>query len=155
MSNSHQKTAKSAKDLFSREDEQSIKQAIMNAELDTSGEIRVHIENTCIGDVMDRAAYVFEKLKMHKTNLRNGVLIYLAVKNRKFAIIGDKGINAIVPDNFWDDIKQHMLNNFRGGDFTKGIAEAVTMTGRQLKTHFPYQSDDQNELSDEISFGRN
>lgn len=155
MLNSHQKTAKSAKDLFSGEDEQSIKQAIMNAELDTSGEIRVHIENTCNGDVMDRAAYVFEKLKMHKTNLRNGVLIYLAVKNRKFAIIGDKGINAIVPDNFWDDIKQIMLDHFRDGDFTKGITEAVTMAGKQLKSHFPYQSDDQNELSDEISFGRN
>ena len=155
MPNSHQKTAKSAKALFSQEDEQSIKQAIMNAELDTSGEIRVHIENTCNGDVMDRAVYVFEKLKMHKTNLRNGVLIYLAVKNRKFAIIGDKGINAIVPDNFWDDIKQIMLDHFRNGDFTKGITDAVTMTGKQLKSHFPYQSDDQNELSDEISFGRN
>lgn len=155
MADSTAKTSKNVKDLFSKDEEQWIKQAIMNAELDTSGEIRVHIENTCNGDVMDRAAFVFEKLKMHKTKLRNGVLIYLAVKNRKFAIIGDKGINTVVPDNFWDDIKQQMLNHFRNGEFTKGITEAVRMTGKQLKDHFPYQSDDENELSDDISFGKN
>lgn len=155
MSDNTTKELKSVKQLFTKEEEQRIKQAIMNAELDTSGEIRVHIENTCNGDVMDRAAYVFEKLKMHKTKLRNGVLIYLAVKNRKFAIIGDKGINEVVPDNFWDDIKRNMLNSFRNNEFTNGIAEAIHMAGKQLKSHFPYQSDDKNELSDEISFGRN
>lgn len=155
MSDNTTKAIKSVKQLFTKEEEQRIKQAIMNAELDTSGEIRVHIENTCNGDVMDRAAYVFEKLSMHKTKLRNGVLIYLAVKNRKFAIIGDKGINEVVPDNFWDDIKQNMLNNFRNNEFTKGLIEAINMAGKQLKSHFPYQSDDKNELSDEISFGRN
>jgi len=155
MSDNTTKALKSVKRLFTKEEEQRIKQAIMNAELDTSGEIRVHIENTCNGDVMDRAAYVFEKLQMHKTKLRNGVLIYLAVKNRKFAIIGDKGINEVVPDNFWDDIKQNMLNNFRNNEFTKGIAEAINRAGKQLKAHFPYQSEDKNELSDEISFGQN
>jgi len=155
MSDDSTKTAKSVKNLFSKDEEQWIKQAIMNAELDTSGEIRVHIENICNGDVMDRAAFVFEKLNMHKTKLRNGVLIYLAVKNRKFAIIGDKGINKVVPDNFWDEIKQHMLNQFRNGEFTKGIAEAIKMAGKQLKSHFPYQQDDENELSDDISFGKN
>ncbi len=155
MSDNSTKTAKSVKNLFSKDEEQWIKQAIMNAELDTSGEIRVHIENICNGDVMDRAAFVFEKLNMHKTKLRNGVLIYLAVKNRKFAIIGDKGINKVVPDNFWDEIKQHMLNQFRNGEFTKGIAEAIKMAGKQLKSHFPYQQDDENELSDDISFGKN
>jgi len=155
MSDNSTKSAKNVKDLFSKDEEQWIKQAIMNAELDTSGEIRVHIENTCNGDVMDRAAFVFEKLNMHKTKLRTGVLIYLAVKNRKFAIIGDKGINKVVPGNFWDDIKQRMLNHFRNGEFTKGITEAIRMAGNQLKDHFPYQSDDKNELSDEVSFGKN
>ena len=155
MTDNSTKSAKSVKDLFSKDEEQWIKQAIMNAELDTSGEIRVHIENTCNGDVMDRAAFVFEKLNMHKTKLRNGVLIYLAVKNRKFAIIGDKGINKVVPGNFWDDIKQRMLNHFRNGEFTKGITEAIRMAGNQLKDHFPYQSDDKNELSDEVAFGKN
>lgn len=147
--------AKSARNLFSREEEKLIKQAILNAELDTSGEIRVHIENRCNGDVMDRAAFVFDKLKMQNTELRNGVLIYLAVKNRKFAIIGDRGINEVVPENFWDDIKQTMLNHFREGEFTKGLTEAIRMSGKQLKEHFPYQKNDTNELSDEISYGSN
>ncbi len=145
----------SASRFFTSEDQEAIKQAIMNAELDTSGEIRVHIENTCKGDVLDRAAYIFEKLKMHKTKLRNGVLFYLAVKNRKFAVIGDAGINRVVPDNFWDSLKAEMLNYFREDKFTDGLIYGITRTGNYLKQYFPYQQDDVNELSDEISFGSN
>jgi uncharacterized membrane protein len=144
---------KSVKNNFTKEQRDDIRQAILNAELDTSGEIRVHIEDTCEGDVMDRAADIFKKLKMHKTERRNGVLFYLALKNRKFAILGDKGINAVVPDDYWYDIKTKMLNNFREGHYTEGLIEGITMVGNRLKKHFPYRTDDVNELPDEISFG--
>jgi uncharacterized membrane protein len=145
--------AASAKEFFSREEQEDIKLAIMNAELDTSGEIRVHIENTCPEEVMNRTSFLFRKLNMHQTKLRNGVLIYLALRNRRFAIIGDKGINQVVPENFWDDIKMDMINHFREGRFTEGLISAITNTGIQLKKHFPYKRNDVNELSDEISFG--
>ena len=141
-------------DFFSKEDQEDIRQAITNAELDTSGEIRVHIENTCAGDVMDRAAFVFRQLGMHKTALRNGVLIYLAVKNRRFAIIGDTGINKVVPGTYWDDIKADMLNHFRESRFTDGLIQAITSTGIHLKQNFPHQRDDVNELPDDLSFGK-
>jgi uncharacterized membrane protein len=143
---------KSARNYFTKEEKADITIAIKNAELDTSGEIRVHIENTCPGDSKDRAAYLFEKLNMHKTKSRNGVLFYLAVKNRKFAILGDAGINQNVPENFWDDIRDTMLNNFRENKFTNGLVKGITMAGSQLKKHFPYQTNDVNELKDEISF---
>ena len=144
----------SAKDFFSAEDQDDIRQAIMMAELDTSGEIRVHIENSCSGDVMDRAAFLFKQLEMNKTERRNGVLIYLAVKNRRFAIIGDKGIHAVVPENFWDDIKANMLNHFRENRFADGLIQVIGNTGEHLKKHFPRQKDDVNELPDDISFGK-
>lgn len=144
------KTAKEFIDIDQRED---IRHAILNAELDTSGEIRVHIETTCKGDVLDRAAYIFKQMGMHKTEKRNGVLFYLAVKNRRFAVIGDTGINAVVPESFWDDLKHLMLNHFRENRFTQGLIEAIGIVGEKLKNHFPYQRDDINELSDEVSFG--
>lgn len=144
---------KSAKDFFTPEQREDIRQAILNAELDTSGEIRVHIEANCKGDVMDRAAYMFDKLGMNKTDLRNGILFYLAVQNRVFAVIGDKGINAVVPENFWEILKNLLLNRFREGQFTEGLIEGINMVGLKLKKHFPYQTGDINELPDEISFG--
>ncbi|MDK2841619.1 MAG: hypothetical protein PWQ17_1124 [Anaerophaga sp.] len=139
--------------MFTEEQKAEIVNAIKEAELNTSGEIRVHIEKNCAEDVLDRAAFIFEKLKMHKTKLRNGVLFYLAVQDRKFAILGDAGINAKVPEGFWDNIKETMLNHFKNGEFTRGLSEGIKMTGEQLKKHFPWKSDDVNELSDEISFG--
>jgi uncharacterized membrane protein len=145
---------KSAKDFFSKEQKEDIRQAILNAELDTSGEIRVHIETSFTGDVLDRAAYIFDKLGMQKTERRNGVLFYLAISNRRFAVIGDKGINAVVPENFWDDIKNNLLNHFREEKFTEGLMEGITMVGRKLKKHFPHQTGDVNELPDDISFGQ-
>ncbi|MBN2173342.1 MAG: TPM domain-containing protein [Bacteroidales bacterium] len=141
------------KNFLTREEQEDIMYAIKHAELDTSGEIRVHIEESCKGDPMDRAAYIFDKLNMQKTELRNGVLLYLAIKNRRFAILGDIGINKKVPEDFWDIIRDKMLNYFRDGHFSDGLVEGITITGEQLKKHFPYQSDDVNELSDEISFG--
>jgi uncharacterized membrane protein len=144
-----------AKEFFSREEQEEIRQSVMDAEMETSGEIRIHIENNCPGDVLDRAAYVFKVLHMHKTAIRNGVLIYLAINHRKFAIIGDKGINKVVPANFWDDIKEGMLNSFKQNDFTGGLCYAVKAAGEQLKKYFPRKTDDVNELPDDISFGKN
>ena len=144
---------KSARDFFTKEQKEDIRQAIMNAELDTSGEIRVHIENKCKGDVMDRAAYIFKLLGIHKTEKRNGVLFYLAIENRKFAVIGDKGIHAVVPEDYWDSLKQMLLNYFREGKFTEGLVEGITIAGNKLKEFFPYQSNDINELPDDVTFG--
>ena len=142
-----------ASKFFTPDQKQQIVGAIKNAELDTSGEIRVHIENRCKKEVLDRAAAVFASLKMHKTKLRNGVLFYLAIKDHKFAILGDGGINAVIPDDFWDNIKEMMQHMFKEGEFTVGHSSGITMAGEQLKAHFPYQSDDINELDDDISFG--
>lgn len=124
----------------------------MSAELDTSGEIRVHIETSCPGDVLDRAAAVFAKLQMQKTELRNGVLFYLAVSNRKYAVIGDSGINACVEKEFWERLKSRMADYFRQNQFTEGLVMAIHETGIALKTHFPFKANDINELNDEISF---
>ena len=146
--------SKSARDFFTPEQQDNIRQAIMNAELDTSGEIRVHIENACKGDVLDRAAYVFHKLGMTKTARRNGVLIYLAVRSRKFAIIGDKGINQVVPADFWDTTRHKMLEFFRKDEFYTGLVHAISESGKHLKQFFPHKVDDVNELPDEISFGK-
>jgi len=145
--------SRSAKDFFTKDQRDDVKQAIMNAELDTSGEIRVHIDSKCKGEVMDRAYEIFKKLKIHKTERRNGVLFYLAIKNRKFAIIGDKGINEVVPDDYWEALKLEMLDAFREEKFTDGLVDGITSIGSYLKKHFPYQTDDINELPDEISFG--
>ncbi len=139
--------------FFSKEERDDIVMAIKSAELDTSGEIRVHIEGKCKGDAKDQAALLFEKLAMHKTDQRNGVLFYLALKNRKFAILGDVGINQVVPENFWDGIRDRMLDHFRENRFSDGLIEGITQAGKQLKKHFPYQKDDENELPDDISFG--
>ncbi len=141
-----------AKTFFTPEQQEDIRIAIMNAELDTSGEIRVHIESTCKGDAIERATEVFHKLEMHKTSAQNGVLLYLAINNRKFSIIGDKGIHENVPDKYWDAIKNRMLDHFREGQFTEGLVYAITDIGKQLKAFFPYHSNDINELTDEISF---
>ncbi|NVO20978.1 MAG: TPM domain-containing protein [Bacteroidetes bacterium] len=146
---------KSARSFFNNEQQDAIRKAILEAEQATSGEIRVHIENTCKRDVLERAVFVFNRLDMNKTELRNGVLIYLAVKDRKFAIIGDSGIHAVVPENYWDDIKSKMLISFQQDDFTGGLKLAILDVGQKLKTHFPHQSGDVNELPDDISFGKN
>jgi len=143
-----------AKKFFSTEQQRQIVDAIKAAELNTSGEIRVHVENHCKGDILDRSAVVFNMLKMDKTAARNGVLIYLAVEDKKFSIIGDEGINKMVEHDFWNDIKDEMAKHFREGDFTGGVVNGILRVGEKLKTFFPYQSDDVNELPDDISFGK-
>ncbi len=141
--------------FFTQQEQADLKSAIKEAELNTSGEIRLHIEKELKGDPLDRAAYLFERLGMHKTIERNGILFYLAVDSKKFAILGDAGINLKVPDNFWDNIKEEMTENFKKGNFIEGLTTGIILTGEQMKKHFPYQEDDINELSDEISFGKN
>ena len=143
-----------AEKLFSPEDKSIIIGAIQSAEKETSGEIQVHIENPCSGEVLDRAAEVFETLKMHKTQFRNAVLFYLAVEDHKFAILGDAGINRVVPKDFWENIKEEMAVSFKKRHFTEGLRKGIEMSGQQLKAHFPYdQKGDTNELPNEISFG--
>lgn len=144
-----------ASSLFTEEEKNGIVKAIADAEKNTSGEIQVHIEKTCKQDVLDRAAEVFAILHMHKTKLRNGVLFYLAVKDHKFAILGDVGINSVVPTDFWNHIKEIMKDHFRNGEFAQGLCEGIRMAGEQLKKNFPYEQGDKNELSNEISFGKN
>jgi uncharacterized membrane protein len=141
-----------ASSFFTREQQEAIVRAISEAEHATSGEIRVHIETSCKGDVLDEAAWLFRKVGMQKTADRNGVLIYLAVKERKFAIIGDIGINSVVPLGFWDEIRDHMKQRFSENRFTEGLTEGIIMAGQQLKEHFPHTRDDVNEITDTISF---
>jgi len=143
-----------AKSFFDVEQQEAIKQAIVEAERNTSGEIRVHIDNECTGEAMHKAVDVFAKLKMHETELRNGVLIYLAVKDKKFAILGDAGINIAVPLGFWDTIREQMAVQFKKGEFVEGLCEAILASGNQLKKHFPYKKNDINELNNDISFGK-
>ncbi len=131
-----------------------VENAIKEAEQNTSGEIRVHIETEIKGDVLDRAAYLFEYLGMHKTTQRNGVLFYLATKTRKFAILGDAGINAKVPADFWDQIRETMGAAFAQEKFAEGLSQGILTAGQQLKIHFPYEKNDVNELSNDISFGK-
>jgi len=137
---------------FSEDDRKQIVNAIKEAERNTSGEIRLFIEDDCKDHVLDRAAFVFNELKMNKTGEHNGVLFYLAMKSHKFAIIGDKGINKKVPKDFWHEIKLHMQHHFTEGDFVKGLSKGIMMTGEALKTHFPYLKSDKNELPDDIVF---
>ena len=140
------------KTFFTEIEQRSIQLAIENAELSTSGEIRVHLDSKCKGDSVKVATVIFEKLKMHQTELRNGVLFYLAVEDRKFAIIGDKGINEVVEKGFWDSIRDCMADEFKKEEFTVGLCQGIEMAGNKLKTHFPYQKEDTNELSNDISF---
>ena len=142
------------KDTITPEDEKHILAAIQEAEMNTSGEIRVHIENYCDGDALDRATEVFAQLHMHLTKLRNGVLFYVALKDHKLAVLGDAGINAIVPDHFWEDITEEVTSHFKQKLYAAGLGKGIRMAGEQLKAHFPYnQKGDVNELSDDISFG--
>lgn len=144
----------SAKNFFSKEQQLAIQKSIAHAEKNTSGEVRVHIDEHCKGDVLDAAADQFKRLGMHKTELHNGVLFYLAVDDKKFAILGDKGINEKVPADFWDTIKDLMAAHFKRGEFTEGLSAGIEMAGEKLKLHFPLGSNDANELNDEVSFGK-
>ncbi|WP_430400182.1 TPM domain-containing protein [Flavobacterium sp.] len=140
-------------DFLTKEEEQEIVQAIVTAEKNTSGEIRVHIEETSEKPPIERAKEVFSSLEMHKTEARNGVLFYIGVANKSFAILGDEGINNVVEADFWDCTKDIVLEHFKNKEFKKGLVEGILRAGEKLKHYFPYQSDDTNELSNEISKG--
>ena len=139
--------------FLTKAEEQEIVEAIGKAEKDTSGEIRVHIEKENTIAPLDRAMEVFRNLQMENTQERNGVIIYVAVKSKHFAIYGDKGINEKVGIDFWDSTKEIMQNHFKNGNFKQGLIDGILKAGEQLKTHFPFQDNDTNELSNEISKG--
>lgn len=141
-------------DFLTANQQKIVVDAVRFAEKGTSGEIRIHIDSECSTDPVKRAEEVFRGLGMHRTKLRNGVLIYVACDTKVFAIIGDKGINEAVPENFWKDIIRIMSVRFREGEFAEGLVEAVKAAGEKLKTFFPISSDDINEQPDDISFGR-
>lgn len=138
--------------VFTEEEQQRIQQAVADAENNTSGEVRVCIEKTCSDEPLERAAKYFAQLEMHKTKLRNGVLIYVATVDRKFAIIGDAGINSLVAADFWDSTKEVMLEQFKYGNLVEGILVGVKEAGQQLKKYFPHLQGDKNELPDDIAF---
>ena len=138
-------------EFLSEEEEAEVVEAIRRAEKKTSGEIRVHIEKTSNGDIWDRAMEVFHLLKMDNTKQDNGVLIYVAIDDRKFIIYGDKGINAVVPKDFWESTKDAIASQFKNGNFKQGLIDGILRAGRELQAHFPWEEGDINELSDKIS----
>lgn len=140
--------------FLTKEQEQTIIDAIKEAEMNTSGEVRVHIEDKCKGDdPIERAKEVFAKLGMHETELHNGVIIYVATKDHKMAVWGDKGIHEKVGQQFWEGEIGLMEKYFQADDYESGLRDAVLQIGEKLKEFFPYQKNDQNELSDDISYG--
>ncbi|TMM30083.1 TPM domain-containing protein [Polaribacter aestuariivivens] len=138
-------------EFLSPAEEKEIISAIRVAEKNTSGEIRVHIEASSQKDHYERALEVFHLLKMDNTKDANAVLIYVAVNDKKFVIYGDKGINEVVPKNFWNTTKDIIQQNFKQGNFKQGIVDGILKAGEELQAHFPWQIDDENELSNEIS----
>lgn len=140
-------------DFLTPEEEERLITAIKKAELHTSGEIRVHIESTCDGNALIRSYEVFHRLNMDATELRNGVLFYVAWDSRKFAIFGDTGINEKVDQKFWDSEKNLVIDHFKKEDYITGLELAIHEVGQKLKHFFPYDEDDVNELPDQISIG--
>ena len=138
-------------DFLTAKEEEEIIKAIQLAEKDTSGEIRVHIEKGTEKDPLERAKEVFYFLKMDETEKHNGVLFYLAVDDKKFSILGDSGINKVVPEDFWNSIKEIVIEKFKKGKYSEGLKLGIMKTGDKLKQYFPYQNNDKNELEDSIS----
>lgn len=140
-------------DFLSKEAELAVIQAIGHAEKQTSGEIRIHLEKSTKIDAYERALEVFFELKMNETELQNGVLIYVAVADKKVAICGDRGIHEVVTEDFWDNTKNIIIQHFKAGNFKQGLIDGIVEAGQQLKKYFPFEDDDTNELSNEISIG--
>ncbi|NND52113.1 MAG: TPM domain-containing protein [Flavobacteriaceae bacterium] len=141
----------SIEEFLSATEEKQVIEAIRTAELNTSGEIRVHLEGSCQGNSYERALEVFSILKMDNTKLQNAVLIYVAVHDHSFTICGDEGINLVVPNDFWDSTKDIIEQHFRKKEFSQGLVAGIIKVGEQLKAHFPWDPRDQNELPDSIS----
>jgi uncharacterized membrane protein len=138
--------------LFTEEEQEMVTAAIADAEKLTSGEIRVAIEDHCDGEAYDRAVSYFFELNMEKTAQHNGVLIYLAYEDHKFAIIGDKGINKVVPEDFWETTQVAMKAHFASGNYASGIIAGVRLAGEKLAMYFPYDNGDVNELPNDIIY---
>jgi len=138
--------------FFSKKEKQQIVAAIHRAEKNTSGEIRLHLEYKVRDHVFGHAKKVFHKIGMTKTEHRNGVLIFLVIKDKKFAVLGDVGINERVPDGFWNEVVEIMQDHFKQDKFAEGISEAIVRIGEKLKAYFPHQANDKNELPDTISY---
>ena len=143
-----------AEELLSPADLERVRDAVRQAEERTSGEIRVHLDDTIVDDVLDHAAFVFEELGMHRTKDRNGVLIYVSVAERRAAVVGDAGINARLPDGYWNETLSVILEQFKADRYAEGLCMGVQRLGEQLRAHFPREADDRNELNDDISIGR-
>jgi len=138
-------------DFLTTTEEQEIVHAILDAEKNTSGEIRVHLEAHTRIDHFDRAKEVFHLLKMDNTKEENGVLIYVAVNDRKFVIFGGSGIDKVVSDDFWNTTKDVIENHFKNGRFKQGLVDGILKAGKELENHFPWNHGDTNELSNEVS----
>lgn len=138
-------------EFLTSKEEAEIIEAIIEAEKNTSGEIRIHLEPHSKIDAFERAAEVFDMLEMHKTEKRNGVLLYVAVEDRTFVILGDSGINDVVPNDFWESTKDVIISEFKEGKMKQGLVDGILMAGQQLKEHFPFKKGDINELPNEIS----
>jgi uncharacterized membrane protein len=140
--------------FFTKEEGDRIVSAIRAAESNTSGEIRVHLEQLCKEKTFREAVTVFERLGMHRTKDRNGVLFFLVPERKEFSILGDKGINDVVPEGFWADVTELVQSHFRTGRYADGVCEGILRIGEKLKNYFPYKRDDVNELPDTISYGK-
>lgn len=138
-------------EFLSKVDEEEIIAAIQQAEKNTSGEIRIHIETTSEKPPLERAQEVFHLLAMDSTEARNGVLFYVGVHDHTFAVIGDEGIDRVIEDDFWDCTKDSVLGHFKEGRYKQGLVEGILRAGNRLKQYFPYADDDTNELPDTIS----
>lgn len=147
------KMASQVEAFLTEAEEQEIVNAILEAEKNTSGEIRVHIEAKAKIDHFSRAQQVFHFLKMDNTKDENGVLLYVAVQDKKFVIYGDRGIDKAVPKGFWESTKEEITTHFKTGDFKQGIIAGILKAGEELEAHFPWDHNDTNELSDAISKG--
>lgn len=141
-----------AKDFLNPGQREALVSCVRKAEMMTSGEIRIHIDNRCGEDPKEKALKTFHRLGMSQTVNKNGVLIYIASESRKFVVLGDKGINEVVPHDFWKDVSLVIAEHFATGDYVRGLEKAVLMIGEKLKAFFPYDENaDVNELSDDIS----
>jgi uncharacterized membrane protein len=144
-----------ADNIITEEGRLLIEEAIRVAESNTSGEIRVHVEDDCKGAVLDRAAFIFSELEMHKTSLRNGVLIYVALRDRKLAIIGDSGFNQYVKPGFWTDGYQLMTPYFKKEQVVDGLIAGVSYVGNKIRELFPLGESDKNELPNTVTTNHN
>lgn len=138
--------------FLNKEEKETVTKAVHDAELTTSGEIRVHLKNKLGEDPIEHGKQIFEQIGMTATKDRNGVLILLGVKSHQIAILGDTGINDVVPQDFWQEIINEMLTFFKKDEFGEGLAIGISRVGKVLQEHFPYSANDTNELSNAISY---